>query len=80
MSEKLVNGLTQEQYSDFRLRLAAAPCTREAIEALHKQFFPHIGGPRYPDEHYADKDNALAGEPTGHLRYESGRMVWVKHD
>lgn len=83
---KLTNGLTPAQYAEFFAEMAAAPCTREAIDALHRKHFPLAQySVRYPDEYYADKDNRMAGEPTGHMRCEgvsSGniRMVWVPNN
>ena len=55
--------------------LAEAPCTREAIDAILTEPCPY----RYPDEWYADKDNRMRGHPTGHLRKEGSKMVWVKN-
>lgn len=54
---------------------AALPCTREAIDAylarrakaLKQPAAPRH--PEYPDEWYADKNNRLAGKPTGGLRF-----------
>jgi hypothetical protein len=54
--------------------LVEAPCTREAIEAI---LTDSVSAPRYPDEWYADKDNRMAGHPTGYLSKEGGLMVWV---
>jgi len=76
------NGLTPEQYEAFHAEYADAPCTREAIEALQRRYFPTAHNAHYPDQYYADKNNRIAGEPTGHMRClvtQGGRMVWVKY-
>jgi hypothetical protein len=77
---KKINGLTEAQFQQFQDEMRAAPCTREAIDALHVKYFGSAGSTHYPDEYYADKDNRMAGNDTGHLRFEGGKMVWVKHD
>lgn len=80
MTNDKINGLTKTQYEDFNLEYAAAPCTRAAIEALYVKYFGSPGA-HYPDEYYADKNNRIAGNPTGHLRClvtAGGKMVWVK--
>lgn len=66
---------------------AALPCTREAIEDYTRRRCSALGLPppnatHYPDEYYADKNNRLAGRPTGHLRClvsQGGKMVWVAY-
>lgn len=65
----------------------ALPCTREAIDAYLDARAAALGQPmaprqpRYPDEWYADKNNRIANQPTGHVRFENvGRgtvAVWV---
>lgn len=66
--------------SDPMLRaLIEAPCTREAIDHVLQEHRGITGGPRYPDEWYADKDNFYMGRPTGHPRYEGGKVVWVQY-
>jgi len=74
-----VNGLTEDQYTAFRRELRAAPCTREAIDALYCKWFASAGSTYYPDEWYTDKDNRLRGAATGYLSClvrAGGKMVW----
>ena len=76
---KRINGLTEKEYHEFYWRMWNAPCERQAIDDLHNDFFGASQSPRYPDEWYADKDNRMAGTPTGHLRclVSQMKMVWV---
>lgn len=78
--EKCINGLTQSQYQEYFSELRTCPCERDAMDRLHAKYFGSNGHVRYPDEYYADKDNRLNGKPTGGLRYEGGKMVWVKEE
>lgn len=69
--------LTPERRAEFESALAEAACTREAIEAVFNRFYgPAPHGP-YPDEWYADKDNRIAGRPTGWLRFGRSGTKWV---
>jgi len=74
-----INGLTENEYQEFYRRMRAAPYERKAIDALHNEFFGASQSPRYSDEWYADKDNRMAGTPTGHLRclVSQMKMIWV---
>lgn len=69
-----------EHRSSFEREYAAAACTRADIDVVFGRYYPGIAATsgRYPDEWYADKNNRLKGEPTGHLRHEAHHMVWVK--
>ena len=70
--------MRDEIYTAFMKEYIEAPCTIEAIEAIYRKHYPNYNKTPYPNEWYADKDNRLNGCPTGHLRFESRKMVWVK--
>lgn len=71
--------LTKEERRMFEMELKEAPCTRGAIEAVFTKFYGPSPHAPYPDEWYADKDNRLRGEPTGHLRFGRSGVKWVSY-
>jgi hypothetical protein len=71
--------MSDETYTAFMKEYIKAPSTREAIDAIYTKYYPNVNKTPYPDEWYEDKDNRVSGRPTGHLRYENRKMIWVKH-
>lgn len=69
--------MSDETYRAFMEEYVAAPCTREAIDAIYQKYYPNVNKTRYPDEWYKDKDNRLKGRHTGHLRHENKKMIWI---
>lgn len=68
--------MSDETYTAFMKEYIEAPCTREAIDAIYKKYYPNVNKISYPDEWYEDKDNRVNGRSTGHLRYQNRTMVW----
>lgn len=73
-------GWTGDQNDPMLHELVACLCTPEAIDHIILKYRNVNLGSPYPIEWYQDKDNFLEGKSTGHLRFESGKMVWVKHE
>ncbi len=68
-------------YKKFMEEYEPAPCTREALDPILEKYSPgSTRGVPYPDEWYADKNNRLAGEPTGHIRYQGDKIIWVPYN
>ena len=70
--------MSDETYRAFMEEYVVAPYIREAIDAIYQKHYPNVNKTRYPDEWYEDKDNRLKGMPTGHLRYENKKMIWIE--
>lgn len=69
---------------EYHAHLLSIPRTPEAYEAADRERAAELGQPYtripyYPMEWYRDLDNRLAGKPTGHLRFERRKIIWVPH-